>query len=236
MARSCYANSLGNCLGALSLEHYLSHGVIAVVDEWLLVSGLSHRPLQARLPARDLGAKVLCKKHNSALSVLDAEAVKFTSALMAFHRGQLSTRIDISGDLLERWCLKVLCGFLASGHVSLRSGGSHRQQPPAHWVRLLFGLDAFPSDRGLHFIDLPPEDKNREPFELTVTTTDGSPHGIRITLLGLNLFLQLGPLAPGPSCRPIYRPRAFFMDDELHSIFLNWSGVHTQRAIVVDRG
>jgi hypothetical protein len=119
----CYLSATGDCDQEISREHYLSEAVLSEIGPMIDVAGMPWlRPEEHRLlPTSALTAKVLCRRHNSALQVLDAEAAIFFRALKQidedFGRRSLSRKslnFLISGDAIERWMLKVACGICMS--------------------------------------------------------------------------------------------------------------------------
>lgn len=71
----CWAATLGTCAGGSSREHYITDGVFE--GEMINAFGLpwcSDEPLSIELAAAT--ARILCKRHNKALSDFDNEASK----------------------------------------------------------------------------------------------------------------------------------------------------------------
>jgi SEC-C motif len=119
----CYLSNITDCDRELSKEHYLSQAVLSEIGAAIDVSGMpwQHPDEHQLLPISALTAKVLCRRHNSALHVLDTEAAIFFRALKQidedFGRRSLSRKslnFLISGDAIERWMLKVACGICMS--------------------------------------------------------------------------------------------------------------------------
>jgi hypothetical protein len=81
----CYARVLNDCSSKLSREHYVSRTVLDLLGDehritnasWLL-PGQQSKPLATSA----LGSRVLCEKHNHALSRLDSQALTFFDALL----------------------------------------------------------------------------------------------------------------------------------------------------------
>ena len=74
-----------------------------------------------------LVARVLCKRHNGLLSTLDETASTFVDAIALADSNLRSgdstnSRHEVSGRALERWCLKMLLGMLASGQLRAHEG------------------------------------------------------------------------------------------------------------------
>jgi len=66
----CYASTSSDCSSRLSREHWLSASVLNAFAP-ITVSGMPwQHGSQHTLPVRNLGAKVLCERHNKALSPL----------------------------------------------------------------------------------------------------------------------------------------------------------------------
>ena len=69
----CWANSLGDCDGKISREHTVSESLFK--GTYVDVKGFSWcKSEEKRIGLGSLTKKILCEKHNSALSPLDAAA------------------------------------------------------------------------------------------------------------------------------------------------------------------
>ena len=147
--RKCWANNLGDCAGPMSLEHIFTNATSRKGSKTRLeVKGL------ANMPNRPIGfdgpkARILCRSHNSRLSPLDSEAKKLADALHQFVDGKEHTTVHLNGPLLERWALKTLINFLASGLAH-----ENRWKPDRDLVLSVFGLKALPSGCGLYLLRL----------------------------------------------------------------------------------
>jgi hypothetical protein len=84
---TCWAEALNDCGTVQSREHYLSRAIIGSGD--VVVSGFPFlRGATRSIPGERLVAKMLCKRHNTLLSPLDAAAGHFFQVLSAFkYRG-----------------------------------------------------------------------------------------------------------------------------------------------------
>lgn len=117
----CYMAETANCGEGLSREHYISRGLIDAPE--VKVRGMPWQREEVEHYAPDnLTARMLCRRHNSALSPLDAHAKRFFLALEAglqhAQRRSLSRRTAFyitSGEALELWAMKTLAGLYASG-------------------------------------------------------------------------------------------------------------------------
>lgn len=116
----CYMAATGDCGGGLSREHYISRGLIDGPE--LRVRGMPwQREEVAHYSPDNLVARILCRRHNSAMSPLDAHAIRFFSALEVglshAQRRSLSSKSRFfmtSGDGLELWAMKTLASLYAS--------------------------------------------------------------------------------------------------------------------------
>lgn len=116
----CYLAGTADCGGGLSREHYISRGLIDGPE--LRVRGMPwQREEVARYSPDNLVARILCRRHNSALSPLDTHAIRFFLALEAglnhAQRRSLSRRncfFMTSGDGMELWAMKTLASLYAS--------------------------------------------------------------------------------------------------------------------------
>ena len=151
----CYARALLNCSEKLSREHYVSASVLSLLGDEHRLSNVNWVPPGERsdpLPVGALASKILCERHNSALSPLDGHARVFFSELMrglSDHPEPLHRKVSVNADAIEKWFLKACCGALASGN--LREGGRRVvKKPPCSWLDILFGDAPFPAGTGLH--------------------------------------------------------------------------------------
>jgi len=97
-------------------------------------------------------AKILCQKHNNALSDFDGEAARFSGFLArnVIEDPLAESTITLRGALLEKWALKT---FFNLGYV----GALHREQvgrlePPRHIVEYLFRNSPVADGVGLYFV------------------------------------------------------------------------------------
>ena len=149
----CYARELGDCSSKISKEHFVSRAVTRLIETpegKMTLSGPKWLPQgeERRISIGSLGASILCRRHNEALNGLDDVAQKFFEYLMP-ESSVSDAFLMINGGELERWMLKVLCGFLASG-MSIHSSDSWR--PPLAWLRILFDIDNIPNGSGMYVL------------------------------------------------------------------------------------
>jgi hypothetical protein len=119
----CYMQELGNCEAPISGEHLISEAVIEILrgDGNFTASGLPW--LEAgetkALAPKNLTANCLCRRHNSALSPLDAAAKIFFAGLRdCLESSEAVLPYLLSGHDVERWLLKTLkANETAAAHI-----------------------------------------------------------------------------------------------------------------------
>jgi hypothetical protein len=101
-----------------------------------------------------LTARVLCKRHNEALSDLETNAldlVRIADQIDEGFNAGTDTEFAVNGDQLEGWMLKTLCGHLASENMVNQSGEQIAGwNPPRQWLEILFRGHSFPDGYGLY--------------------------------------------------------------------------------------
>jgi hypothetical protein len=133
----CYAASLGGC-DSISGEHVMSKGLLG--QRVIFTGGQLPMPRSTPIGVNSLVAKILCKKHNSALSKLDAEISRLGDACLAFAKASLQpVHITLDGALIERWLLKLFVGTGVSGWLPFKASS-----PPREIIEVLFGLKQLP--------------------------------------------------------------------------------------------
>lgn len=151
MGFDCWASILGACARGESREHYISDGIFD--GESVTAVGLPWcRDEPVTIGMKSAVAKILCGKHNSALSEFDSEAAKLSRFLVnnVLDEPLTESTISLNGRLLEKWALKT---FFNLGYIR----GLHREQPnrldpPAHLVRHLFSNEPVADGAGLYFV------------------------------------------------------------------------------------
>jgi hypothetical protein len=157
----CYARCLGDCSEDLTREHYFSESILEHLNRNrdLLsrgMPGLGSRP-RLGIPPKALAARVLCGRHNAALSPLDETGLRFFRLFVERSDdlatdGPMNTRSRVRGNDIELWMLKCLCGFMAAGGATTAAGEPVPLEPPPAWVRILFGCERMPYRWGMYFI------------------------------------------------------------------------------------
>lgn len=203
--KSCFLEGCGRCEGGLSREHYISKTILEKMagGKNILVGGF---PWQDEKTLRSVGinslvTNSLCRRHNAALANLDAEAGRLFSVFDGADKNPASvpSLTQITGKLIERWLIKVLCGMVGSA-------GFNNGVVPEVWKKLLLG-GSWPSKWGMYFDPSPNKVTFSKEFELqNLIDVNGDIKGSYIRVAGVPLTLML--------CRPdfpsnfgIHRPR-----------------------------
>jgi hypothetical protein len=124
----CYMSSTQDCSEDISREHYVSRSVLESMEGpgTVNVSGAPWlKPNETRAVSIDgITAKILCSRHNSALTGLDLEAGRFfrtiRSISVEFSEKTMSRKPKgflFSGTTLEMWMVKAACGMYFSGNA-----------------------------------------------------------------------------------------------------------------------
>ena len=196
----CWASSLGGCSDKISREHTITKAMF--LDEELTVSGMPWCAEPKKVGIANLTAKILCVAHNSALSPLDQEAVKFAEAMRESFRllqvriGARSKRwtflkFPIDGPRMERWFLKTLIN--ATYQTDSPIGDSSL-------VEIAFGKKSFEAPAGLYGVFDPPEKTQLfDGISLHAFTVRNRVVSATFSFLGFRLLLFLdkeGPQLP----------------------------------------
>ena len=210
----CYAAVLADCDGgALSREHYISQTLLSRLPKTFTVEGLSWMDRPRNISPRALTARVLCTRHNSALSPLDNMIGKFFQVLAGAHTGRHVGAHSFYGADLERWAIKALLGLIVSGNFFGKDG--QEATVPERYVRILFGEENLPEGCGFFYIgdavkgldvDLLNATVNRYPPD---DPEAGSVFGITIRLPSFQFITTVTCRLHVEKQRLYYRPRGF---------------------------
>jgi hypothetical protein len=177
---------LSDCSERISREHYISENVLYQLGKTFLVTTPELRFDRKELAPKALAAKILCQRHNEALSGLDAVAGHFFRALRAAEdRVCTSGGVEqFNGPDIERWLLKMLCGYLTLTKDPI----------PEAWTRILFCYNDIVDPCGLHINVALGEDflKSKDSIGIDVARRgDDALSSCRVTLHGYQFLLGL---------------------------------------------
>ncbi|MEV8547281.1 SEC-C domain-containing protein [Streptomyces sp. NPDC051572] len=162
--RKCYAGSSHDCSDRLSAEHWLSADIYRqVADDQGLVTVVGmpwQKGTSSTLPPPKLASKVLCERHNNALSPLDKAVGRVFRILRHFQDDQRDDTDPhghefaiVAGADLERWLLKLLWGGLAAKAFSIdgkRPSGLRATADPEQLLTYLFRGGSLPTGWGFY--------------------------------------------------------------------------------------
>jgi hypothetical protein len=149
----CYAKSLEDCSSNISKEHYISHSVLSLFESHSVeIRGFSwiKEGTSQRLSKDSLTSKVLCQRHNSALSSLDSIAQKFFSFVLGKNKDQWA--LIIRGEEIERWMLKAYCGLLSAGVMTYQGKPLPKMEIGPDFLNTLFYQKEIPDGRGFTLV------------------------------------------------------------------------------------
>lgn len=159
MAKRCWAEDLGDCEGGLSGEHLVSEAFFSSKE--IKIQGFKWcKDEPAIVGLSRLTSNILCRNHNSSLSILDSEAGKVKSVvskhlelcerrnLRPFSRSDIR-RFFISAQNLERWLLKTLINLTFNGPYKIGLGADLPGTPSKNLIRIAFGFESFPDSCGM---------------------------------------------------------------------------------------
>jgi hypothetical protein len=249
---SCYLNGTCNCSEQISREHYISRSVLQQLGTALRITGAPWLPAgeSKEISIENLTAKILCDRHNEALSPLDAEAGHFFSSLITalrdLDRKTLSRRPVfhlVGGEALELWLLKVACGvFYAIGSID-RARLAKAFTIDMAKVQRAFFEGQWDVNAGLHMASAIGSsvqisgDINLAPL---LDLQRSSFCGVIVTLLGfrMELIFDTTTANPGPWANLLHRPTELVLKkpSRLHSIIMTWPPGAREAALVMARG
>lgn len=230
---SCYASPLANCCSKRSREHYISKSLLEYLnrDNGLTVSGLPWIEGEDELLSPGaFASRVLCARHNSALSPLDAIAVRIFKSFDeqgAAGSGQQLLWL-FSGHDLERWLLKILCGIACSKNLSFHDEVD--LSIPKYWLEILWGVAEFPDEQGLYVCKARGHRfEGSRGLQLRAITGRGRLTGMGLWVCGYELILSMSgfPSRVFDQREVVYRPLEFYVTgrDFEKSVMLSWDGL-----------
>jgi hypothetical protein len=211
----CYASLTNKCSQKKSREHYISHNILKefVYDRKVKITGLPWINYETWkfLPTESLASNILCENHNKALSELDAQMGRFFRTILNFDEDFNSDAPKeelavFSGEDIEKWMLKTVCGMVASGQLAMQ--GKKKDVPlKREWVDILYNNHSWPEHWGMYFKD--PEHKTISKFKsisVQPLTGAGELKAAEFSINEFKFYLVLGK-PDHPRAWGRYRPR-----------------------------
>jgi hypothetical protein len=208
IVRVCFASPLGDCDGPLSREHFFSKCVqehLRGRGEYRLYGAPWQKPGEWLSSIENTQARILCARHNNALSDIDGAALavfafldEWRSKIQAgSHVGESS--VTIAGAVLERWMLKMLVGVLVSGNAALRQERVRDYTPSRRTLDVLFGITPLSRPFGLYMTAVPgARSLERRDFRFAALFNADKPCGARCVIYGIPFVLLLEPYGSDP--------------------------------------
>ncbi|MBN7542163.1 hypothetical protein I3U58_00005, partial [Mycobacteroides abscessus subsp. abscessus] len=221
----CYARSSQDCDELLTREHWISDDLLERVSNDKKVIAVEGAAWQGRTPKQkiiginSMSSKILCSRHNRALSPLDKVAAEFFTHLrddlldMNWHTG-LPPHFPngftlISGPYFELWLLKVLWGAIEAGALTVNGHVAYRFRlgvTTATLTEILWRGAQWPKDWGMYVM----LDRDTD-YWIKGNAVRVRPANVESEILGG--YIQIGGFEynisfESPPVRRIYRPAA----------------------------
>lgn len=146
VTQGCYAAELRDCdRGPPTREHYISENLLERFGNSFTIEGTPWAASPKKVGPGALTARIVCERHNNALSSIDTTIGVLYDALLGALHGRHVGELDFDGEGLERWAMKLMFGISASGNVTYPGIGKVVSPSiPLEYLRVLFGEDEFP--------------------------------------------------------------------------------------------
>jgi hypothetical protein len=188
------------------------------LDNEITVSGLPWCSGKGKkVGLASLTAKVLCKVHNSALSPVDQEAVRFAESMresfrLLAVRNRLKQKhwrfkkFPVDGGMMERWFLKTLINATCHRGSPIGLDSDQLGLPSRYLVEIAFGKRSFEPKAGLYGIyDTPEKKQTWDGISIqTFNSTSNRVMGAVFSLVGFRLLLFLDRKGPDLPLMEIY--------------------------------
>jgi hypothetical protein len=226
----CYAAALVDCDGnPTNAEHYMSLSLLNRFGARFFVEGVPWLDSPRELTASTMVARVLCRRHNNALSPLDTMMGNFYDVLAGAREGREVGVHLFEGEDFERWALKVLLGRTASGNVRWHNGSKERPEIPLLYLRILFGEEDMPDGCGFFYVGDPVDGLYSDGLNVAINTyapqhtEPGAIFGVTVNLLGFQFITSVTARLEVAKQRIWHRPGGFQLGNpERGRVRLRW--------------
>jgi hypothetical protein len=252
----CYARALGGCSQRMSGEHYISKGILELVENLpgqksksVRAFGLAFQKpgVEQHFGVTSLVGNILCELHNGLLSPFDAAGKDMFLAMAALNSAAgdpaaAHQTLRVGADGLERWMLKSLCGGMYCGAFRVTETGTMKGEcAPIEFLQILFEGAAFPAKQGLYWMPPNPGEMitaDQQILRLAPLVAHGGKDvvGFRVWLFGFEYILLTADIAPGvPTIfdKALYRPAGLRADGSNARIQFHWQGAPHSPEIVM---
>lgn len=240
----CYASFTNDCSADLSDEHWLSRGIVLEVGTNGRVQVIWRQEQQRTVQASEFSNRILCQRHNNALSRLDATATAVFRTLDHYQTDQGSqpdphgSEFDLySGEAFERWLLKLLWGGTAAGVFTLSGQPIAALREPAKYrnklADYLFRGGALPRGWGMYVVAHGPDVNIRAdgPVAVQTKSVNGELWEGAVAMRVVQFTFAFGTLRSTTGGKALHRPRAVELKsllDPAHKVLaLGWDHRNT---------
>lgn len=202
--KKCWAESYERCGGGISGEHLISQGLFRP-SKTVNVQGFTWcADKMVTVGIKSLTRNILCRDHNSALSLLDEAAVETFNVLRRQVRlSRLKTSLldllaekppTLNGSLLERWFLKTMINLTVEGPLLIGQTGTVRGVPPVDLVEMVYGSRPLSLGMGLSTLVSKgmPIHFREEVEVVNILEADNRLIGSMFSFFGLRFLMWLG--------------------------------------------
>lgn len=221
----CYARASNDCDAELTREHFVTDEVLGAISadgKVVVVEGAAWQDRTERrktIGRASLSRKMLCHRHNNALSPLDNMAAEFFRHFLQDHldifkyvgndrRSSFPRGFTmVSGPYIELWMLKVIWGAIEAGAIELdgRTAYRFRLGVTSHQLaEILWRGAEWPKAWGLYVLLDQDQDRSSMPKSIGIRTASMGSEilGGYVRVAGVELLVSF----EAPPVRHIYRP------------------------------
>lgn len=246
----CYASSTNDCCTKVSREHPMSKGILRAVGDGKMVDvgnlWWQEDPAQIqRMPVDALAAKILCKRHNQALSRFDDAGIRVQKTLERYQLAQVAqpdphgSEFDlVNGEEFERWILKTAWDYHAAAQDI--PGNLQEARERNKLLSYMFRDGLMPRGWGLYVRSLTSQFV-RAPASAVEVKTDVRENtllGADVTLGAVTFTFATGPLKAGNGAYAVHRPSVIRIHSEFDKsckmLAFNWDYRRNEKAELVD--
>lgn len=180
---------MGGCSEKISREHLISRSLFP--NPTVLVEGYDWCKESRSIGIDSLTRKILCARHNSALSIADETITKLNAIANHPRIG-----ITISGRALECWFLKTLVNLSigTDTHIGCGMAESLPGWPPPYLAAVAFSSLRLTHSMGLYILNCEEPYKYKQgEIIFTPLVKDNSIGGALFGIAGLYFFLSINP-------------------------------------------
>jgi hypothetical protein len=232
----CYLGVTNNCSEKLSREHWLSEAILRQIPDLSVIGLPRTNGERRRVGPKALTAKILCSRHNSALSPLDQAAANafrtldqaLQHLLNPVQNRSKNRKFLIDGSALELWALKFCLGAYVSVLNDGETPASARYSLDVDKLALCLDAGKLDAPLGLYWARIRQLGANAAASCLVFD--ESKMGGMIVTLRGTSFDILLDEAASENVSTKKYRPRGLLLK---HGPFAAnvWLAWHTEAEI-----